>query len=205
MWDVPLLSVALAGRLSSESLLLGGWFLERFACFLERVNIELLTEEREFLRPDIADNIDEDRLLLPVQDSDDHAFHRFLVSKLEINANVFLFLLDGDDSFPSLSFELIAERFDPSLDVGSIFIGQPNDIDSDALQALEQVRYFWLALLSQLGGHGYEIAIDVDVDELLARGTRRELPEIDESGSWISRLDGNVSQATNNGGQERTA
>src|SRR5262245_26582375 len=166
---------------SLKALLRRRFLFEGWAELLQRIDVEPFANGRELLRFDVTDDVNEHGLTFAVEHGDDQAFHDFPATGLEVNAHIFILLLHADDSFPSFGVQFVTDRFDALDHVGAILVIQTDHVDTNELEAAEQVRNLRFAFLHEASGHRNEVAVDLDFDELAARGWRSEFAEINAS------------------------
>ena len=78
-------------------------FLQRFADFFQRFDVQSLAQGRDLFRLDVAHNIDEHDFILWLNHCDDQPRQCLSAAGLGVNANVFaILLLHVDIAFPTL-------------------------------------------------------------------------------------------------------
>src|SRR5258705_11027114 len=96
------------------------------ANFFERSNFEVFAQGAKLLWFKVAHHIDEHGFALAFQDGDDQAFHGFLATGLDVDADIFILFLHSDDGLPALGIEFGPDCFDFLLDLRAIVVCEAN-------------------------------------------------------------------------------
>lgn len=174
-------------------------FFEFTGHFLEGFDVELVGDFGELVGADVAHDVDEDGFFGAV----DHGHHQtldgFVGIHFHVNADVFFFVLHGNNLFPLVGGELGANGFGALGDLRAVLLVELEDVDADLLEVLQQFGGFWFALLRDFRREGKERAFDVDLDGVAVAAVG-QFAEIDVSGGLGLGL-GHGRDDANDGGE----